>query len=353
MMSSSHSMLRSESKLPPVVVIKKELEDEQYDESNDENGHLLGQLGPGPYGHRTTAAQMHHTLSHPGYPGIGRGRAPPPQHQHSYQTQGQRIFGAQPSSIGGRQVLTPQHQHGLSYATGPSSIHSLSRHQQSAYQPHYANVPLQQHLPDVAEYASTRMARHDEFRLEAPQPPIRRNQYSADFDPYRPDPHPPPRPSSQQSGGYQPYEWYRQEQGEQQQASTASISYQPPPPVITEQPRSSVGPQHFQPFDRMYPKTLESLAEKVHTFYTGPRPQRQQNGRRNLPRTGSDHRLSLGRGGAEPQWYGSMPRQQRPGSAAAGDFRSSSGLPQSARYSAGKKRSSSYYKKKLIKRIVE
>jgi hypothetical protein len=107
--------------------------------------------------------------------------------------------------------------------------------------------------------------------------------------------------------------------------------------VITEQPRSSIGPQHFQPFDRAYPKTLESLAEKVHTFYTGPRPQRQQNGRR-MPRTGSDNRLSLGRGGPEPQWYGSMPRQ-RPGTNTTTDFRSSvsaAGVPPSSgRYSAG------------------
>lgn len=40
--------------------------------------------------------------------------------------------------------------------------------------------------------------------------------------------------------------------------------YQPPPPVITEQPKSSM--QHFQPYERNYPNTLESLAEKVHSF---------------------------------------------------------------------------------------
>ncbi|XP_063924009.1 rho GTPase-activating protein 100F isoform X4 [Zophobas morio] len=40
--------------------------------------------------------------------------------------------------------------------------------------------------------------------------------------------------------------------------------YQPPPPVITEQPKSSM--QHFQPYERSYPNTLESLAEKVHSF---------------------------------------------------------------------------------------
>lgn len=44
----------------------------------------------------------------------------------------------------------------------------------------------------------------------------------------------------------------------------AGWTYQPPPPVITEQPKSSM--QHFQPYERSYPNTLESLAEKVHSF---------------------------------------------------------------------------------------
>jgi len=39
-------------------------------------------------------------------------------------------------------------------------------------------------------------------------------------------------------------------------------SYQPPPPVYSDQSKSGT-PQHFQPYDRAYPKTLESLAEKV------------------------------------------------------------------------------------------
>ncbi|XP_065174201.1 rho GTPase-activating protein 100F isoform X3 [Atheta coriaria] len=43
-----------------------------------------------------------------------------------------------------------------------------------------------------------------------------------------------------------------------------SWGYQPPPPVITEQPKGNI--QHFQPFERGYPGTLESLAEKVHSF---------------------------------------------------------------------------------------
>lgn len=44
-------------------------------------------------------------------------------------------------------------------------------------------------------------------------------------------------------------------------------SYQPPPPpVITHQPKPSTT-QHFQPYERGYPKTLESLAEKVCFLY--------------------------------------------------------------------------------------
>ena len=53
-------------------------------------------------------------------------------------------------------------------------------------------------------------------------------------------------------------------------SAAATWSYQPPPPpVITEQPKPSSTPQHFQPYERAYPKTLESLAEKVkHMFKT-------------------------------------------------------------------------------------
>ncbi|XP_044754351.1 rho GTPase-activating protein 100F isoform X2 [Coccinella septempunctata] len=95
----------------------------------------------------------------------------------------------------------------------------------------------------------------------------------------------------------------------------SSWGYQPPPPVITEQPKSNV--QHFQPYERNYPNTLESLAEKVHSFGMPPRrmsaggqplPPRlssqqntssshyyvQQSGtgtRRIMPRSGSDQHL--------------------------------------------------------------
>ncbi|CAL8093365.1 unnamed protein product [Orchesella dallaii] len=327
MLSHSQSLLRSESK--PVVVIKKELEhdDQQYDENNDENGHTFGQYGTlghsYPRGPSPGPGQLHHSLG--GYSGIGRGRAPTtPQHL----TPGQRLFGASQShAMGPRSgtlsALQQQQALGGYHASQqPSSIQSLPRHM--SYQP-YATVGMQQ-LPDVTDY--TRVpSRHDDYsRIETPQPPMRRGPYS---DYYDGRPEPPPRPSSQQSA-YQPYEWYRTAETEPDR--TASISYRPPPPVITEQPRSSIVPQHFQPFDRAYPKTLESLAEKVHTFHTGPRPSKQNGpGRMRMPRTGSDHRITLGRAGDQQNWYGSMPRQRttpdyggRPG-----------GLPHSARYTAG------------------
>uniref|UniRef100_A0A1B6E2F1 Rho-GAP domain-containing protein n=1 Tax=Clastoptera arizonana TaxID=38151 RepID=A0A1B6E2F1_9HEMI len=65
-----------------------------------------------------------------------------------------------------------------------------------------------------------------------------------------------------------------------------SWSYQPPPPpVITEQPKSQ---QHFQPYDKAYPKTLESLAEKVHSFY----PNSSSTPMRRMSTTSSTTRLS-------------------------------------------------------------
>ncbi|XP_030762749.1 rho GTPase-activating protein 100F isoform X3 [Sitophilus oryzae] len=92
-----------------------------------------------------------------------------------------------------------------------------------------------------------------------------------------------------------------------------SWGYQPPPPVITEQPKSSQ--PHFPQYDRGYPNTLESLAEKVHSFGMGrrmsaggqPVPSRMSSqqspsshyyvqhagtgSRRIMPRSGSDQHL--------------------------------------------------------------
>ena len=71
--------------------------------------------------------------------------------------------------------------------------------------------------------------------------------------------------------------------------------YQPPPPVITEQPRPQQ--QHFTPYERTYPKTLESLAERIHSFYGPTRQDGTPMGRGGLgePSYGTLGRSSIGR----------------------------------------------------------
>ncbi|XP_063378997.1 rho GTPase-activating protein 100F isoform X2 [Cydia fagiglandana] len=64
-------------------------------------------------------------------------------------------------------------------------------------------------------------------------------------------------------------------------------SYRPPPPVITEQPKSAA--THFVPYERSYPNTLESLAEKVHSYYPSDSGSSRFNPR--VPRSGSEQQL--------------------------------------------------------------
>ncbi|XP_059052392.1 rho GTPase-activating protein 100F isoform X2 [Achroia grisella] len=64
-------------------------------------------------------------------------------------------------------------------------------------------------------------------------------------------------------------------------------SYRPPPPVITEQPKSAA--THFVPYERSYPNTLESLAEKVHSLYPADSGSTRFGGR--VPRSGSEQQL--------------------------------------------------------------
>ncbi|XP_064103189.1 rho GTPase-activating protein 100F-like isoform X5 [Macrobrachium nipponense] len=105
--------------------------------------------------------------------------------------------------------------------------------------------------------------------------------------------------------------------------------YQPPPPVITEQPRPQQQ-QHFTPYERSYPKTLESLAERVHAFY-GPPPDellagahlrgpdvtsygtlgRASVGRPRLARTLSDQRLPATERESLSDYEGSGPSARR------------------------------------------
>ncbi|KOB77807.1 putative rho-gtpase-activating protein [Operophtera brumata] len=69
-------------------------------------------------------------------------------------------------------------------------------------------------------------------------------------------------------------------------SSDHSWSYRPPPPVITEQPKSSA--THYVPYERSYPNTLDSLAEKVHSYY--PQEGSTRFGGR-VPRSGSEQQL--------------------------------------------------------------
>ncbi|CAH2992330.1 unnamed protein product [Chilo suppressalis] len=64
-------------------------------------------------------------------------------------------------------------------------------------------------------------------------------------------------------------------------------NYRPPPPVITEQPKSQA--THFVPYERSYPNTLESLAEKVHSLYPADSGSTRFGGR--VPRSGSEQQL--------------------------------------------------------------
>ncbi|XP_050435790.1 rho GTPase-activating protein 100F-like isoform X2 [Adelges cooleyi] len=123
-------------------------------------------------------------------------------------------------------------------------------------------------------------------------------------------------------------------------------SYQPPrPPIVNEQPK----PQHFQPYDKAYPKTLESLAEKVHPFCPGgsstgrrmsattsQQQQQQQQRRNNLPRSGSDQYLPK-----SEYDYGNRPYRQSQTLMRSG-LRSSAGAGSSSRlisqYSQGASR---------------
>ncbi|XP_025417421.1 rho GTPase-activating protein 100F-like isoform X2 [Sipha flava] len=120
-------------------------------------------------------------------------------------------------------------------------------------------------------------------------------------------------------------------------------SYQPPHPPVSNE---SSKPQHFQPFDKAYPKTLESLAEKVHPFCPGGQSSsgrrmsatttQQQYRRNNIPRSGSDQYLPR-----SEYDYGSRPYRQSQTLMRSG-LRSSTGAGSSTRlvsqYSQGSSR---------------
>ncbi|KAA0197912.1 hypothetical protein HAZT_HAZT006162 [Hyalella azteca] len=107
--------------------------------------------------------------------------------------------------------------------------------------------------------------------------------------------------------------------------------YHPPPPVITEQPRPRHHPNFYQ-YDRSYPKTLESLAERIHSFYGAPNTPGHQ---------GLDPRLgyggTLGRSTAgRPRLARTLSDQRLPATEreALSDYEGSSGMSAARRYKA-------------------
>jgi len=170
-LSQSQSMIRSESKLPPVVVMKKEFEDDRYDDGMDENARMMPQHSYRGVGSLPPGGAMHMSYPGGGYPGIGRGRSLQQQQQMQQQQQqqhlmgssfppsGERMFGTQPPPGAGR--LGPPY--GVSYAHQQQQppFQSLPR----TYQSPYANLPMS-HLPDVAEYSRPPPLRQqpDDFR---------------------------------------------------------------------------------------------------------------------------------------------------------------------------------------------
>ncbi|XP_045134563.1 rho GTPase-activating protein 100F-like isoform X3 [Portunus trituberculatus] len=195
---------RHEPKPPPVVVIKKEYEEEPLEDSNS-NGDTL------------RFAAM--------------GRPPPPPSRP-------------PPGV-------PQ--------TQESRFSTLPR-----YRPPETMSALRHEEP-LMYYGARGMPGKGPYGVPQPGPPG--SQPGVLVGPMAHATHPGYQPrSSRQPGlpgaGMQPY-------GAPQRPPMGSDReryYQPPPPVITEQPRPQ-HQQHFTPYERSYPKTLESLAERVHAFY--------------------------------------------------------------------------------------
>ena len=107
--------------------------------------------------------------------------------------------------------------------------------------------------------------------------------------------------------------------------------YQPPPPVITEQPRQRMHPNFYQ-YDRSYPKTLESLAERIHSFYGPPRPPGPQSMEPDIGYGGTLGRSTAGR----PRLARTLSDQRLPATEreALSDYEGSSGVSAARRYKA-------------------
>ena len=111
----------------------------------------------------------------------------------------------------------------------------------------------------------------------------------------------------------------------------ADYLYQPPPPVITEQPRQRHPPPFYQ-YDRSYPKTLESLAERIHSFYGPPRPPGPHSLEPDIGYGGTLGRSTAGR----PRLARTLSDQRLPATEreALSDYEGSSGVSAARRYKA-------------------
>ncbi|XP_066939421.1 rho GTPase-activating protein 100F isoform X4 [Macrobrachium rosenbergii] len=255
---------RHEPKPPPVVVIKKEYEEEPLEDSNSNDDTL--RLGA-----------------------MG-GRPPPPP---------SRPPPGVPPSQESRFSTLPRYR--------PPENMSALRHEEPLIYYGTRGIPGKgpYGVPQVPPGAppGLQMGPHATHPGYQPRSARQAGPPGGPIPPYGPPPRPPPGPDLDRY-------------------------YQPPPPVITEQPRPQQ--QHFTPYERSYPKTLESLAERVHAFY-GPPPDellagahlrgpdvtsygtlgRASVGRPRLARTLSDQRLPATERESLSDYEGSGPSARR------------------------------------------
>lgn len=253
---------RHEPKPPPVVVIKKEYDEEQLDETNDNREHLrLGAFGP-------KEPMPPGRMAPPGIPSNQEGRFSTlpryrPPEVPSFRHEEPLLFYNSRGPQG--PALPPGYGMGKPGPVGPPGVGPMGQHAtHPGYQPRGVRQGPGMMGPTGAPFGPSGPQDHDRY-------------------------------------------------------------YQPPPPVITEQPR----PQqpHFTPYERSYPKTLESLAEKIHSFYGPPRPGLTQRaslgidpsfgtlgrssvGRPRLARTLSDQRLPATERESLSDFEGSMPSRR-------------------------------------------
>ena len=231
---SSPQPPRHEPKPPPVVVIKKEFEEEPLDESNSNGEQLrLGVLGRPP-------------------PPPSRPPPVPPSQESRFSTL-PRYRPPEMSSL--------RHEEPLLYYNSRGPPPPQGRGMQG---PYGVGKPPGPGMGPGGPFGGPQHATHPGYQPRSARQPT------------------PPMGGPYGIGGGPPL-------GRDQERY-----YQPPPPVITEQPRPQQ--QHFTPYERTYPKTLESLAERIHSFYGPVRP------------GGPDPSQHVRGGLGEPMSYGTLGR---------------------------------------------